>query len=111
MDWLLTLSSIDQRLFLTLSSYSQRLALQNPAQLISRTGDGYLQVILPIVLSQVLPSEQRMNFLTVVAIAFAIERGAYKVLKNSLRRRRPPQFFPSFECAPSAPVGLNWLID
>ena len=97
MDWLLTLSSIDQRLFLTLSSYSQRLALQNPAQLISRTGDGYLQVILPIVLSQVLPSEQRMNFLTVVAIAFAIERGAYKVLKNSLKRRRPPQFFPSFE--------------
>lgn len=97
MDWLLRLSSIDQRLFLTLSSHSQRLALEKPARLISRTGDGYLQVILPIVLSLVLPAEQRINFLTVVITAFAIERGAYKVLKNSLKRRRPPQFFPSFQ--------------
>ncbi len=97
MDWLLRLSSFDQKLFLALSQQSEKFALQRPARYVSRSGDGYFQVILPLLLFATLPADIALRFLAVVAAAFIVERACYKLLKSSLKRRRPPQFFPSFQ--------------
>ncbi len=91
------ISLIDQQMFLAFSALSERLSLHHPARYISKTGDGYLQVILPLLLCLFMEDGAAIHFLSVVVVAFAIERTLYKILKNSLKRRRPPQFFPSFQ--------------
>ena len=97
MQWLIRVSTVDQRMFLALSALSERLSLHYPARYISRTGDGYLQLVLPLTLCLFLEKSRAADFFVVACAAFAIERTLYKILKNSLKRRRPPQFFPSFQ--------------
>jgi undecaprenyl-diphosphatase len=62
---------------------------------ISYSGDGYLQLLLPLTLLLFL-SEKGESFFWLVAGAFAIERPLYLILKNSLKRRRPPDIVPYF---------------
>ena len=64
-------------------------------RLLSRSGDGYLQVLLPCVYLLFGGSDAR-DFLLLTLIAFAIERSLYLLLKNSLKRRRPPEIIPNF---------------
>lgn len=64
-------------------------------RVMSRSGDGYMQLLLPLVILVLNPLIGKA-FLPVVATAFAIERPLYYVLKNTLRRRRPAQVVPSF---------------
>ncbi|QIZ85729.1 phosphatase PAP2 family protein [Bermanella marisrubri] len=64
-------------------------------RMISRSGDGYTQIILPLSLFLVAPILAH-QFILLVLTAFAIERPLYFVLKNILKRRRPPEVVPDF---------------
>ena len=66
------------------------------ARAISRTGDGYMQLALPVLLLVISP-RSGWAFFQLVLYAFAIERCLYVVLKHSLRRQRPPQVVPDFQ--------------
>ncbi|WP_448553890.1 phosphatase PAP2 family protein [Thalassotalea montiporae] len=62
---------------------------------VSRTGDGYMQVLLPVFIAI---GSQSLNFFLLALFAFAIERPIYFILKNILKRRRPPDIVPNFSC-------------
>ncbi|WP_284243126.1 phosphatase PAP2 family protein [Thalassotalea insulae] len=62
---------------------------------ISRTGDGYLQVLFPLLYLLVNPI-QGAAFFQLAITAYALERPLYFVLKNILKRRRPPDVVPAF---------------
>jgi undecaprenyl-diphosphatase len=65
------------------------------ARTVSRTGDGWMQIVLPSVI-WLFDRDNGLLLLLTTALAFAIERPLYWVLKNSLQRRRPPEAIPSF---------------
>ena len=67
----------------------------NFVRAVSRTGDGYMQVLVPITVALI---TQSTEFFLLAITAFAIERPVYFVLKNSLKRRRPPDIVPNFSC-------------
>lgn len=62
---------------------------------VSRSGDGFAQVLLPSLL-WLLDRDQGRALWLATAVAFALERPLYWVLKNSCQRRRPPEAIPSF---------------
>lgn len=64
-------------------------------RIISKSGDGYMQLLLPLLLI-LYDTHTGLNFFILVASAFAIERPIYFVLKNTLKRRRPPEVVPHF---------------
>jgi len=63
---------------------------------VSRSGDCYMQILVPLLLSALYPSTAK-SFLSLTLIAFAIERFLYFVLKNTLKRQRPPEVVPDFK--------------
>jgi undecaprenyl-diphosphatase len=67
----------------------------------SRTGDGYMQVIVPL-MAWVLTPAVGAGLISAVCIAFAIERPIYWILKNTLKRRRPPEVVPCFSSVVTA---------
>lgn len=89
------LSHLDKQLFLRCMKLCQHNWLTNIAKLISKTGDGYLQVLLPLT---VLTAEAKIGvqIFKFAVIAFIIERSGYWLLKNTLKRKRPPSAIPSF---------------
>lgn len=62
---------------------------------ISHSGDGYMQLCLPLLLWAFHPGLDSL-FLQTIALAFMVERSVYFVLKNTLRRQRPPEVIPDF---------------
>lgn len=62
---------------------------------VSRSGDGVIQVLVPILIAL---QAESMSFLYLALLAFIIERSFYWLLKNSLRRKRPPDIVPDFSC-------------
>lgn len=62
---------------------------------ISHTGDGYLHLLLPLMIMWIEP-QQGLDFLLLVLTAFSVERPLYFILKNTLKRRRPPAVIPYF---------------
>lgn len=60
---------------------------------ISRTADGYLYLFAAIAVCFF----ERWDILKVLAVAFAVERSAYFILKNKLKRNRPPQAIPGYQ--------------
>lgn len=64
-------------------------------RILSRTGDGYLQLLVPLCYAAISPQDG-YHFLELAAIAFAIERLLYFSLKNVLKRPRPPEVVPDF---------------
>lgn len=95
MELISQLSHLDKRLFLRCSRYCQNRPLTTSARLVSRTGDGYLQVLLPLVLL-VADFQTGLPIFQVTALAFLMERSLYWILKNTLKRRRPPAAIPWF---------------
>lgn len=65
---------------------------------VSHSGDGYVQIILPLLLWLFEPA-QGGSIGRHCLIAFALERSLYLVLKPTLKRRRPPEALPSFSSA------------
>ena len=60
---------------------------------ISRSGDGAMQVIVPLLIVWLTNS---ISFLYIALWSFCIERFTYFFLKNTLRRKRPPDIVPNF---------------
>lgn len=65
------------------------------ARAVSRTGDGFIQILLPLLL-WVLDPVTGMPLVQTVVLAFAMERPLYWMLKHCCRRRRPPESVPFF---------------
>ena len=86
----------DLRMLLWCTHSRHRQKTAKLARAASITGDGYVQLLLPTAL---LFADQQHGeeFFITVAIAFAIQMPVYWLLKNSLKRRRPPQVIPSFQ--------------
>ena len=89
------LQQADLRLFAWLFRSGERYLLIPPARAISRSGDGYLHVLIPLLLLG-MGMERVGDLVLMVVLALAIERPLYWVLKNSLKRRRPAQYVPGF---------------
>lgn len=85
----------DLRILLWCGKSRCYLKFMQSVRLISRSGDGYLQLALPLSLLIFLP-EHGKNFCLLAAFAFTIERPLYFILKCSLKRRRPPEIVPCF---------------
>lgn len=95
MQLLHRLAYIDQQLFLILAQLSRRKLAADIAKLLSKTGDGYLQVIVPLLIWTLLGDSADLFLLLTIA-AFIVERGLYWLLKNGLKRQRPPRALPTF---------------
>lgn len=67
----------------------------NAVRILSHTGDGYLHLLLPLFVIIIDP-QQGLAFLLLLLTAFSIERPLYFILKNTLKRRRPPEVIPCF---------------
>lgn len=63
------------------------------AQWVSKTADGHLYIIIGLALLM----QQKYDLLLLMATAFSLERCVYFVLKNSCRRKRPPQALPNYK--------------
>lgn len=85
----------DLRMLLWCGKSRRSFKFMRLVRLVSRSGDGYLQLLLPIALLVLLPADGE-DFLWLVMSAFMIERALYFILKNTLKRRRPPDVVPYF---------------
>lgn len=93
--WLQRLHHQDLQVLLWLMASPRHGGWAQGARLVSRTGDGILQLLLPLLAWLADPIDGK-RFCIAVAVGFAIERPLYWVLKNSCQRRRPPEAIPSF---------------
>jgi undecaprenyl-diphosphatase len=93
--WLQSINRCDLHMLLWFVHRRHRQLWIAFARALSRSGDGLLQVLLPTLLLAV-DRETGNSVFLITAIAFAIERPLYWVLKNSCQRRRPPEAIPSF---------------
>lgn len=95
MKMLSAIHQIDLRLLARIFRQGERRAVRPLARAISRSGDGYLHVLLPALLwlAQV---EQWLAFVQLLGLALLVERCLYWSLKNSLRRPRPQASVPGF---------------
>ena len=73
-----------------------RQQLTKIAETISRTGDGPLYVVLAIVMWFTKIPEAH-SFCLTLALAFAIERPLYFLIKNSFKRNRPERVVPGIK--------------
>lgn len=89
------LQQADLRLFAWLFRNGERFFLISPARAISHSGDGYLHVLVPLMLL-VIGADRSGDLVQLLVFSLALERPLYWVLKNALRRRRPEQFVPGF---------------
>lgn len=96
MQTLKKIQHFDHRVFywFVYSNYRQQLCIA--AKLISKTGDGYLQVLLPVVLYFSLPNTGT-HFFKAALVIFAVERAVYFLLKKTCKRQRPPEKFTNFK--------------
>lgn len=65
-------------------------------RLISRSGDGYVQAILPFLIWYMIPVNG-FEFFKLCCAGFMAERLCYWLLKNLLKRERPPSVVPDFK--------------
>ena len=96
-----SLCHYDSRMLLWCTHSRHRKLMTSVAKSVSRTGDGYLQVLLPSLLV-VLDPLHGSRFFLVVLVAFSVQLPIYWLLKNCLKRRRPPEVIPSFKSAITA---------
>ncbi len=60
---------------------------------VSRSADGYLYLFAAIIVCIL----EKWDVLQLLALAFAVERIIYAVLKNKLKRNRPPEAIPGYQ--------------
>ena len=95
MELLSALQQFDHRLFNRVFRQGERRMIRPLARALSHSGDGYLHVLVPLLL-WLLGADDLMIFFTLLLAALAIERGIYWLLKNALKRRRPQELMPGF---------------
>jgi undecaprenyl-diphosphatase len=84
-----TIHGYDVTLFAWVMRRKSQRFLVHCARWVSRTGDGYLYAALALVLAWS-GHAQGMVLLECLALAFAVERPLYFVIKNGCKRDRPP---------------------
>ncbi len=94
MKWWLTIAQLDVQLFLWLHEFRYRLVLAHLSKWVSKTGDGMLYLVIPMVLA--LKGMIPWSWLLALSLIFALERACYWLLKNGLKRNRPADFLPFF---------------
>lgn len=95
MELLSALQQFDHRLFTRVFRQGERRMIRPLARALSLSGDGYLHVLVPLLLGA-LGADDLGIFCALLLTALAIERSIYYLLKNALRRRRPQDFMPGF---------------
>ena len=95
MEILVSLQKFEMRLFDRLFRQTDKRMVIPMARAISRSGDGYLHVLVPLLIWVVDPAGFAL-FLPLLALSLAVERALYWLVKNSLRRPRPQETVPGF---------------
>lgn len=95
MEMLSRLNHVDRRLFTRIFRQGERRAVIPLARALSRSGDVYLYLLVPLLL-WLLQAPSFGDFFTLLLVAFALERTLYRSLKNTLKRPRPPNAIPGF---------------
>ena len=95
MEILNSLQQAELQLLARIFRQGQRRDVIPAARALSRSGDGYLHALLPLLLG-IMGVAHWQDFALLVAVALAAERLLYFALKNSLRRRRPQEAVPGF---------------
>lgn len=95
MEILATLQKFEMRLLQRVFVQTEKRMVIPLARAVSRSGDGYLHLLVPLLL-WALGSPVQEQMLPLLALALTMERALYWVLKNSLRRPRPQQAVPGF---------------
>ncbi len=95
MEILGSLQKFEVRLFATLFRQTERRAVIPLARAVSRSGDGYLHVLVPVLVMSLDPESGEL-LLPLLVCALAVERSLYWLVKNSLRRPRPQEAVPGF---------------
>lgn len=95
------LANYDQRIFLWCASLCRSRNLPGYTRIISHSGDGYLQVLMPLLIIAIV-GHDALPFLKLIVFSFAIERSLYWLLKNNLKRKRPEAALPTFKATISA---------
>lgn len=85
----------DTELFLKVNGSRAQPGLGKTARAVSRSGDGYCHIALAVCLSLFEPIFGDL-FLLAVLCGFCLWLPVYWLLKNTLRRQRPPEALPSF---------------
>ncbi len=93
MEILSLLQKYDLDLFTRVFRQGERRMVIPMARAISRSGDGYLHALLPLLLLALQVPDTHI-FIKLMALSLLIERGLYWCLKNSLKRRRPQDAVP-----------------
>ena len=89
------LQQFELRLLAKLFSQTERRAVVPMARALSRSGDGYLHLLVPLLLGALDPATF-LALLSLVALALGIERSVYWLVKNTLKRPRPQEALPGF---------------
>jgi undecaprenyl-diphosphatase len=89
------LHDFDLRLLDGVFRQGQRRAVRPLARALSRSGDGYLHLLIPLSLA-LLGARDLVGFTLLLGLSLGIERCLYWALKNTLRRRRPADALPGF---------------
>lgn len=89
------IQDIDTRTFLSLLDFRCRPNLVKTALIVSATADGWIYfLLLPLII--LMKPDQARDYLLLALTALALERLVYYVLKNTIKRRRPPAALRGF---------------
>jgi undecaprenyl-diphosphatase len=95
MEILAKLQQFELRLLTKLFRQTERRAVVPLARALSRSGDGYLHLLVPLLIGALDPASF-VTLFSLVALALGIERCLYWLVKNGLRRPRPQEALPGF---------------
>ena len=95
MEILGKLQNLEMRLFARVFRQTEKRMVIPMARAISHSGDGYLHVLVPLLVWALDPAGFAL-LLPLLVMALAIERTLYWLVKNSLRRPRPQEAVPGF---------------
>jgi undecaprenyl-diphosphatase len=90
------LYQLDLKLFLGLVSLPCYSHLSHIARAVSRTGDGWLYLLIMPACIYLLKPEMSGELVTLALVGFCLERTVYFLLKNTLQRKRPEEALHDF---------------
>jgi len=91
-----SLYQLERRMLTWCVRFRYRPVMMQCIRWISRSGDGYVQVFVPLLYLWLVPSDAAFHFAMLIALSFFVERVLYFSLKNTLKRKRPPEIWPDF---------------
>ncbi|WP_237063878.1 phosphatase PAP2 family protein [Microbulbifer zhoushanensis] len=89
-----TLKTIDVSLVLHMADRATRPASRRNYLWLSRSADGWLYLVSPLVVALFNTTAAALQFFYVCGTAYALERSLYWTIKNTTRRLRPQQAIP-----------------